>query len=167
MARVLGAGNKATELAIIGIFRKHGIIGWRRRQTIFGKPDFVFWKCRLAVFVDGCFWHGCPRHCRIPQTNREYWERKFARNMDRDCVVTRRLQEAGWRVIRIWGHSLKFPGLVAQRVISELQLVQTPSRMPSQYGNWPSKQNRSRVLCGNRIDAPRLGACRLARRVRQ
>jgi DNA mismatch endonuclease (patch repair protein) len=106
MSRVMGRGNRRTELALVQVFRKHGITGWRRHQTVFGKPDFVFPKLRLAVFVDGCFWHGCPKHCNQPANNRAFWRRKLAANKARDRLVTRALRRAGWRVLRIWEHEL-------------------------------------------------------------
>lgn len=136
MARVLGHGNKATEVALIEIFRQHRIVGWRRRRPLFGKPDFVFPKSRLALFVDGCFWHGCRRHCRMPTTNGAYWQRKIARNIIRDRTVNGRLRQAGWRVVRIWGHSLKSPEQIVRRIISRLQPATTTSRI------WPRHEER-------------------------
>ena len=62
-SRIRGRGNKDTELALAMLMRRHRISGWRRNQNVFGKPDFVFRKLKLAVFVDECFWHGCPKHC--------------------------------------------------------------------------------------------------------
>ena len=106
MSRIRSRGNKATELALMRVFRAHGITGWRRRQGVFGKPDFVFPKLRLAVFVDGCFWHGCPRHGTKPRHNAAFWGKKFARNKARDRLVTRTLRQSGWRVLRIWEHEL-------------------------------------------------------------
>ena len=67
-----------------------------------GKPDFVFRATRVAVFVDGCYWHGCSRHCRIPASNRPYWLQKITSNKTRDRLVNRTLLRAGWRVLRIW-----------------------------------------------------------------
>lgn len=69
MAAVRSKGNRATELKLISIFRMNRIAGWRRNQHLPGKPDFVFHKERLAVFVDGCFWHDCPKHGELPVTN--------------------------------------------------------------------------------------------------
>ena len=66
------------------------------------KPDFVFRQVRLALFVDGCFWHGCPRHATWPANNRAFWKKKLAGNKTRDRVVNHALRRAGWRVIRIW-----------------------------------------------------------------
>ena len=106
MSRIRGHGNKDTELALIKLFRQHGITGWRRNQKVFGKPDFLFRRNRLALFVDGCFWHGCPKHCKIPTGNRVFWEKKFAANKTRDRRVNRELRKLGWRVIRIWEHDL-------------------------------------------------------------
>lgn len=106
MAKIRGRGNKATELEMIELFRRSRIIGWRRNQPVPGKPDFVFRGKRVAVFVDGCYWHGCSRHCRMPTSNRRYWLGKIARNRKRDRKVTRELRAAGWRVLRIWEHEL-------------------------------------------------------------
>ena len=106
MSRIRGHGNKATELALAKLFRAHGITGWRRRQKHFGKPDFTFNRERIVVFVDGCFWHGCPRHSNLPVNNRSFWEKKLAANSLRDRLVTKTLRSQGWRVLRIWEHDL-------------------------------------------------------------
>jgi len=106
MSRIRGKGNKGTELALISVFRRYGITGWRRHQKIFGKPDFVFRRERLAVFADGCFWHACPIHATRPKTNETIWGTKLAANKARDMLVTRTLQSKGWRVIRIWEHDI-------------------------------------------------------------
>jgi DNA mismatch endonuclease (patch repair protein) len=106
MSRIRGRGNKDTELALAKLFRRHRITGWRRNQSVFGKPDFVFPKFRLAVFVDGCFWHGCPKHATKPRNNRAFWHRKFSTNKKRDRVVNRTLRKTGWLVLRIWEHEL-------------------------------------------------------------
>jgi DNA mismatch endonuclease (patch repair protein) len=106
MSRIRGSGNKETELALVLLLRKSGIIGWRRNQKIFGKPDFVFRKVRLVVFVDGCFWHSCPKHSNMSANNRAFWKKKLAGNQLRDRVVNRTLRKKGWRVVRIWEHDL-------------------------------------------------------------
>lgn len=69
------------------------------------RPDVVFTRCKVAVFVDGCFWHGCPDHQHIPKSNHEYWVPKLAANVERDRTVNRALTSQGWRVVRIWEHS--------------------------------------------------------------
>jgi DNA mismatch endonuclease (patch repair protein) len=120
MAAIRSKGNKTTELRLASILRAHGISGWRRHQPLFGKPDFVFRREKVAVFVDGCFWHGCPRHCRMPQDNRQYWQRKIAGNRARDRRTTRLLRKRRWRVLRIWGHALASTVTVVPRIISVL-----------------------------------------------
>jgi len=107
MSRVRGRGNKATELTLASFFRAHGISGWRRHLPLFGTPDFVFRHRRTVVFVDGCFWHGCPTHLTMPSTNREFWMKKLGRNRRRDRLVNRTLREDGWTVIRVWQHELR------------------------------------------------------------
>jgi len=106
MSRIRSRGNQATELALAKLFRRHKITGWRRNQKVFGKPDFIFPKHKLAVFVDGCFWHGCPKHGTQPKSNAAFWRKKISRNQIRDRLVTRTLRKAGWRVLRIWEHEL-------------------------------------------------------------
>jgi DNA mismatch endonuclease (patch repair protein) len=125
MAAVRSTGNKDTELRLMKLFRQQGITGWRRHQPVLGRPVFVFQRERVAVFVDGCFWHGCPRHCQIPQNNRKYWQAKITRNAIRDHYNTRHLRVAGWKVVRIWSHSLDVPEKVIAKITSVLsqQLV--------------------------------------------
>ena len=106
MARIRSSGNKDTELALVRLFRKEVITGWRRRRPLTGKPDFVFREARLAIFVDGCFWHGCLKHSKAPRSNQTYWRAKMIRNKARDRSVSRALRKKGWRVLRIWEHEL-------------------------------------------------------------
>jgi DNA mismatch endonuclease (patch repair protein) len=122
MSRIRGRGNKDTELTLARLLRRQGITGWRRNQPVFGKPDFIFRKARLAVFVDGCFWHGCPKHATKPANNRAFWKKKLAGNKKRDALVTRTLRRAGWRVLRIWEHELakKNKARLARRILREL-----------------------------------------------
>lgn len=68
------------------------------------RPDIVFPRLKVAVFIDGCFWHGCPEHGRRPRSNTEYWRWKLEQNHDRDARVTTALQIGGWDVLRIWEH---------------------------------------------------------------
>lgn len=85
------------------------IHGWRKNvSSIIGKPDIVFPEERLIIFIDGCFWHGCP-HCnrKLPVTNKEYWEQKIQRNIERAKIQNRKLSDDGWNVIRIWEHELR------------------------------------------------------------
>src|SRR5580704_17341440 len=77
MSRVRSRGNQQTELALAKILRRHRITGWRRHLPVFGKPDFIFPRQRLALFVDGCFWHACPKHATQPASHRSFWRKKF------------------------------------------------------------------------------------------
>jgi DNA mismatch endonuclease (patch repair protein) len=120
MAAIRSKGNKATELKLISIFQANRITGWRRNQKLPGKPDFVFRPKRLVVFVDGCFWHGCQSHWRIPKSNQIYWRKKIGRNLIRDHATNRLLRKMGWQVVRLWEHSLRMPNSVARRVKSLL-----------------------------------------------
>jgi DNA mismatch endonuclease (patch repair protein) len=87
------------------------------------KPDFVFSKPRLAIFVDGCFWHGCPKHATKPKNNRAFWRRKLAGNKRRDALVNRALRRSGWRVLRIWECDLaKRPENCVRRIEKMLKL---------------------------------------------
>jgi DNA mismatch endonuclease (patch repair protein) len=120
MSRIKGKGNKDTELAMIQILRSNHISGWRRNQAVLGKPDFVFPKNKVALFVDGCFWHSCPKHSNMPKNNQEFWQEKLQKNKDRDKFVTRELKKSGWKVIRVWEHELAKPENVARRILNFL-----------------------------------------------
>src|SRR3954466_12131971 len=117
MSRIRGHGNRDTELRMISLFRAARIPGWRRHTKIFGKPDFVFFKERLAVFVDGCFWHRHPgcKFSYTPKSRPEFWLPKFEKNVARDRLVTRTLRKRGWRVVRIWECQLA-PAKVARAI---------------------------------------------------
>lgn len=115
MSRVRSRGNQRTELKLIQILRRFRIAGWSRRCALVGSPDFVFPSHRLAVFVDGCFWHGCPLHGKTPRTNRQFWAAKLSRNKMRDRTVNKSLRKTGWRVLRLWQHELGDAERVALR----------------------------------------------------
>lgn len=121
MAAIRSTGNRDTELKLVAIFRAHRITGWRRYQTLAGKPDFLFRRARVAVFVDGCFWHGCPRHGRKPDTNCDYWRNKLARNRARDLKVSRLLRKNRWIVLRFWEHDVKDTRFVVSRLRDALE----------------------------------------------
>ena len=133
MSRIRSRGNKDTELALLRLLRRHGITGWRRhalvsvasgrwqvtrkaRASVLSpvtrhlslavRPDFVFKKQRTAIFVDGCFWHGCPKHATWPANRAAWWRRKIEDNKKRDRVVNFALRRAGWCVLRVWEHEL-------------------------------------------------------------
>ena len=117
MSKIRSRGNKETEIVLAKLLRQHKLTGWRRHPNVFGRPDFVFRKLKLALFVDGCFWHGCPKHSTLPKNNRAFWRKKFARNRARDRLVNRTLRREGFRrrseamagqgtVLRFWEHEL-------------------------------------------------------------
>ena len=85
-----------------------------------GKPDFAFPKLKVAVFVDGCFWHFCPRCTATPKQNAKYWVDKKRRNKSRDRSVSRQLQHKGWSVLRIWEHALDNDAAIAARIARAL-----------------------------------------------
>ena len=87
-------------------------------QAVFGMPDFVFPKQKIALFVDGCFWHGCPlpKHSNLPKNNQEFWAKKLQGNKDRDKLVSRELKKSGWKVLRVWEHELKYP----EKIVAKL-----------------------------------------------
>lgn len=107
MSRIRGSGNEKTEVRLARLLRGDGISGWRRHLPIPGRPDFAFRKQKVAVFVDGCFWHGCPKCFRLPKQNRAFWKSKIERNRKRDLLVNGRLRRLGWKVIRIRECQLK------------------------------------------------------------
>ncbi len=129
MSGIRSRGNKGTELALAALFRRLGVTGWRRHVEVRirgscapgfrVKPDFVFRRRRVAVFVDGCFWHGCRAHCKQPAGNRSFWRRKLAGNRARDRRVNLTLRAAGWRVLRVWEHALTRHG--QKRLLARLE----------------------------------------------
>lgn len=106
MSAVRRTGNRSTELALMTVLKVGRISGWRRHITLIGNPDFAWPKLKMVVFVDGCFWHGCPTHCRMPKSNQLYWRKKVGANITRDRKISRLLRKRGWAVLRIWEHEL-------------------------------------------------------------
>lgn len=108
------------ELLLLAHLKKNGIKGYRKNyRTLTGKPDIVFTREKITVFMHGCFWHLCP-HCKppIPKHNRAFWEQKLYRNKERDKTVRRELRNMGWKVLVIWECQLQKN---AQRQIERLQ----------------------------------------------
>ena len=119
MARIRSRGNRTTERRLRAYLVCSGITGWKLHPAqVSGQPDFIFPKLSLALFVDGCFWHVCPKCGHVPKSNSAYWRGKLRRNISRDRKVTARLIREGWRVIRIWEHDVKVsPRSVVRRII--------------------------------------------------
>jgi DNA mismatch endonuclease (patch repair protein) len=108
MASIKGKHTKSTERKLRMALMRAGIRGWTLHpRGLPGNPDVYFAKSGIVVFVDGCFWHGCPKCGHVPHTNSEFWHAKFNRNRERDLMNTRALKKLGMNVIRIWEHSLK------------------------------------------------------------
>jgi DNA mismatch endonuclease (patch repair protein) len=121
MSRIRSRGNKKTEIALIRLLRARRITGWRRHQPLPGRPDFLFRREHVAVFVDGCFWHGCPVCYRRPSSNQAFWDQKLKTNRARDRRVTSELRATGWTVLRIWEHQLTKGGdACIRRLLSAL-----------------------------------------------
>ena len=126
MSRIRGKGNKSTELVLVKLFREYRITGWRRHLPLPGRPDFCFVRQKVAVFVDGCFWHGCPKCYTRPKTNKQFWDEKRAANRARDRRVGKELKARGFQVIRIYEHELRTPAKVLRRVSYALGLGMLP-----------------------------------------
>ncbi len=103
MSRVRSTGNVTTEIEMVKLLRQTGLKGWRRHAKLLGKPDFIWFAAKLAVFVDGCYWHGhdCGRNL-TPRRNAAAWIEKINRTKQRDRQVSRELNNRGWKVVRIW-----------------------------------------------------------------
>ena len=106
--RAVKGKRTSLERRLFSMLAGMGANGWRQNATdIIGKPDVVFENQRVAIFVDGCFWHGCPVCKRkLPQTNHRYWEEKINRNKQLARTHNRRLRRRGWIVVRVWEHEI-------------------------------------------------------------
>lgn len=119
MRRVRPRGARSTEARLAGAFARARIRGFRRNdRTLPGTPDFSFTAARLVVFVDGCFWHGCPDHGSRPVANGDLWRAKLDANAARDRRVERELLRLGWTVLRVWEHELVGGAATVVRVVA-------------------------------------------------
>jgi len=98
--------NTAPEVRLRKLLWRAGM-RYRLQSKLPGKPDMVFVRSGVAVFVDGCFWHRCPKHATLPKTNFAFWRQKLGANVKRDSVVNDQLRKLGWSVIRIWSHEIE------------------------------------------------------------
>jgi DNA mismatch endonuclease, patch repair protein len=114
--------NTSPELKLRKLIYSKGVRGYRVHPNIPGKPDVIFTKYKLAIFVDGCFWHKCPVHFKEPDTRKEFWLEKINQNVERDQIVNLKLKEAGWIVLRIWEHQIREnPDVVVTEIIDKLK----------------------------------------------
>ena len=131
MRAVKGSGT-SLERRLWSMLAGMGLSGWRRNAPdIPGRPDAAFERKNVAVFVDGCFWHGCP-HCSrpMPKSNADYWISKIRRNVERDDETNRELSDRGWSIIRIWEHEMKDVDLrrkAAARITESLEQHSGPT----------------------------------------
>jgi len=115
------SSNTGLEKDFFKILKKNGVGSFTKHpKNIPGKPDLAFKKLKIAVFIDSCFWHGCPAHLRMPKSNRAFWTAKIERNMARDKKVRALLRREGWSVLRIWEHDLgkeeKYTGKIKRKI---------------------------------------------------
>ena len=123
MRGIRGRGNLSTEVRLILLMREYKITGWRRGSLLPGRPDFLFHRHRIAVFVDGDFWHGNPATFKCPASNAKFWIRKVEYNRKHDAEVNTRLRTLGWRVVRFWESTLRRnPSDVARKLRRLLKL---------------------------------------------
>jgi len=106
MSQIRGK-NTGPEVKLRKLLWSNGVRGYRIHYNLPGKPDIVFIKKKIAIFIDGCFWHKCPICFQEPETRKEFWMKKIQSNIDRDKKVDDQLTNDGWTVIRIWEHEIK------------------------------------------------------------
>lgn len=122
MSRIRGK-DTGPELKIRKLLFAKGIRGYRVHYDLPGKPDIVFTRQKVVIFIDGCFWHKCPVCFREPETRKDFWMNKINSNVGRDMKNNQILKEMGWKVIRIWEHEVrKDPEAVVDLIIQELDM---------------------------------------------
>ena len=120
MSKIRGK-NTGPEIKLRKLLWAAGIRGYRVHYNLPGKPDIVFVKKKIVIFIDGCFWHKCPIDFQEPETRKEFWMKKINSNVERDERNNRQLSDAGWTIIRIWEHEMrKEPEKVVQRICEML-----------------------------------------------
>jgi DNA mismatch endonuclease, patch repair protein len=120
MSRILGK-NTGPEIKLRKLLWSQSIRGYRIHYKLPGKPDIVFVKKKIAIFIDGCFWHKCPVCFQEPETRKEFWMKKIQSNIDRDKKVNDQLISEGWTIIRIWEHEIrKEPEKAVKKIIDFL-----------------------------------------------
>lgn len=143
---ICGRRNTGPERAVRSLAHAAGLryrVSQRPLPGVARTADLLFASLKVAVFVDGCFWHGCPMHYRLPSTNTTYWGRKIERNRERDLDTDRRLADAGWEIVRVWEHER--PEIALERLLSALE--RRPGRTPlpgrSAFRGAPSRPSGS------------------------
>ena len=166
MSRIRGT-NTTPELVLRSELHRRGVRYRLNRRLPFGRPDLVLPGRRALIFVDGCFWHGCPEHYVAPKSRVEFWSSKLRTNVERDQRQTQAAESDGWKVLRLWEHELKVdPAGTADWVVRALA-----GQEANPYFRWqvievrstPAGEARTLVELRGRI-APRKERSSLARR---
>jgi len=118
MSKIRGK-NTGPEIKLRKLLWSEGIRGYRIHYKLPGKPDIVFTKKKIAIFIDGCFWHKCPVCFQEPETRKEFWMKKIQSNVERDKKVNKQLRNDGWAVIHIWEHEIRENPFLAIEMIRE------------------------------------------------
>ncbi len=114
------AKNTQPEFLLRQAISSAGIKGYRLHYKLTGKPDIVFPKRKITIFIDGCFWRKCPRCFTKPATNKRFWKRKIESNVKRDKFVNAELGKRGWRILRIWEHEVRNEKIIKRKIIDRI-----------------------------------------------
>ena len=145
MSRIRGC-DTGPEMILRREIRRHGKGGYRiHPKGVVGSPDIAFLRQRVAIFVDGCFWHRCPKCYRSPTSNVEFWSSKAVRNVERDRRVDSSLAAAGWTVLRVWEHEIRESPETAYTKVRDA-LAQSTGRL-YHLGNSIIDQTNCRSQC--------------------
>ena len=113
--------NTQPEIILRRIISAAGLRGYRLNYKLPGKPDIVFTKRKIAIFIDGCFWHKCSKCFIKPRTNAKFWNKKIYSNVQRDKVVSTELKSKGWKVLRIWEHELRKEKIIKRKILDRIK----------------------------------------------
>lgn len=117
---MIRGGNTAPEIELRKLLSARGLKDYRLHYKLTGKPDIVFPKRKIVIFIDGCFWHRCPKCFKKPATNRKFWLEKIDSNVKRDKLVITELRKKGWKVLRIWEHEIGNNKIIKKRIIDKI-----------------------------------------------
>ena len=118
---MIRAKNTKPEITLRKLISASGLRGYKLRYRLIGKPDIVFPRRKTIVFIDGCFWHKCPKCFIEPATNKRFWKKKIESNVKRDKIVNAELRKKGWRVLRIWEHEIRNEKIIKRKIIDRIK----------------------------------------------
>ncbi len=130
--------NTKLEQTLVAILEDDRITNFVcNEKSLPGKPDIAFNHVKVVIFLDSCFWHGCPKHLRRPSSNQAYWRPKIDNNVKRDLRNRAKLRRMGWSVLRVWEHDLKNPTSVVKKVRRALKrrALEVEARLEVRTGN--------------------------------